>query len=380
MGRFTAQPVLGALRFLSLHELPASPQDVLAAWESDRRPTTQLRVTMEGKSDFTFVQEMVSECARLLEEEGLDAKLAEAAIAAVLATPSLAMSATQEKVTNVAHAVIIRRDEDAGFPYEVLITVRASVMQRHVPEGETVVVPPHVTSFSIAVALIDMDDTMQVGELMAHYIDLLRDVGPQRARKTFPHTVLFLGDLTDLGTRDAPSHWKEDIVLLAEAFDAKVIFERGPKISAGVPRALMKLFVLDPYVGKLPEDEDQNEIPHVSVDARNLAYVDVFQTLSAELAAFRPRAAEDPFTPRALKPGEKVFHRKVGDSRGGFDNFNAGSPDPCSHDKGFKRYFKSDQATKGFERRYTNFEASWLYHCDQGGCGVYAVFCPDRAA
>ena len=81
----------------------------------------------------------------------LGAKLAQTAVAAVLATPVLAMPATQAKVAKIARGAEIRRDEETGFLIEVLTTVRASVMQRHVPEGETVVEPPQVTMFSVSV-------------------------------------------------------------------------------------------------------------------------------------------------------------------------------------------------------------------------------------
>jgi len=83
-----------------------------------------------------------------------------------------------------------------------------------------------------------------------------------------------------------------------------------------------------------------------------------------------------PFTKRDLEPGEKVFHRKVGNNRK-FDNFDAGSPKPCSHGVDSFERFHGDKSLKGMARRYGNFQKEWLRHCGKyPDCNVYAVFSP----
>lgn len=378
MAGYTAQPILGAPRFLTPHELPASPQDVLDAWVAERRPSVELRVALHAKSDFGFVEAMVAQLSTAMADVGLSPDTARAAVAEALSNPSLAVSAGQSGVTRVAQSVILQRDESVGLPYEVLVGVNVQIRQRHVPAGVNSAVAPAVIGHDVACVLIDLESDAQVGELMRHYVRILRSIAPQRSRRTHQYTVLVLGDPADLGTSSLPERWREEVEWLADAFDAKVIFEKGPKIPEGVPNRLMRLFVLDPWAGKLPADRDGNEVPHVAVDGRNNSFDEVFHEFAVHLRSFRPEAPADPFAPRELAPGERVFHRKVGDSGGGYDNFNDGSPAPCSHGKAFKRYTKAIQATKGFERRYTNFDPSWLYHCSESGCGMYAVFTPDK--
>lgn len=379
MAGYTAQPLLGARRFLTPHGLPASPQEVLGAWVNERRPSIALRVELHAKSDFSFIEEIVTELSIVMKDLGLPSAVARSAVAEVVSNPSLAVSAAQSGVTRIAQSVIIQRDDSVGLPYELLVILRVEVQQRHVPVAGTATVPPSVVRRDVTCELIDLEDDAQPGEVLRRYVGILQSISPQRPRRTYPHTVLVLGDLADLGTKALPAGWREEIEYLADAFEAKVIFEKGPNIPSGVPNRLMGLFVLDPYAGKLPLAEDGKELPQVTVDGRNNSFVEVFQKFAVHLSSFKPDAPDTPFAPRSLKPGEQVFHRKVGDSGGGYDNFNEGSATPCSHGKSFKRYQKAVQASKGMLRRYPNFQPSWLYHCEEGGCGMYAVFVPPNA-
>lgn len=349
------------------------------AWVNDRRPTALLRGSLEVKSDFGFIDMMAAEMQECLAREGLDPGLALAALAEVLSAPGLALSSDTKTASDIAHAVMIRRDDDGGFPYDVLVSLRATVTKRYQPAGQKSV-PPAVDGFTIECALYDFDDDSQLGELMNHYVSLVRQMGPKRSQRTFAHTVLVLGDLLALGTAGTPPHWREDLAALAEAYDARVVFEQGPNLPAGAPRDLIRLFRFDPYAGELPKGTDDKEIAHVPVEARFASYADVFHAMTASLNSFVPAAVFNPLAPRKLAPGEEVYHRKVGDSGGGHDNFDEGSSTPCSHGKGWKRYHHSDKAVKGFKRRYTNFTSDWIYHCKHGSCGVYAVFCPANAS
>lgn len=379
MAATSARPTIGAHTFLTLHELPSSPQGVLDAWVAERRPTTLLRDALEIRSDYAFLDEIIQRASEALEAEGLDRDDAGAAVAEVLTAPSLAISAGSKDHTDVAQAVIIRRDDEAGRPVELLVSLRAKVRKRHHNAGG-VATPAALSDFTISCRILDMDGDGEVGGLMAHYIDLVRGLGPNRSKRTFPHTVLVLGDLLDLATVDAPKTWKDDINLLAEAFDARVIFDKGTNLPKGVPKKLMRVFTLDPYAGKVPMGDDGKATDVVEVNARTQTFSQVFQQLTASLRSYEAPLESGPRAPRDLKPGEERYHRKVGDSGGGYDNFDDGSDAPiCSHGKGYKRYHNSDQATKGFARRYPNFDLSWMYHCTGKNCNVYAVFAPQNA-
>lgn len=380
MAAFSAQPVLGALRYLTPHELPAAAQDLLDAWVSERRPTLEMRLALQSKSDYSFIEDVVADLTVLMAEDGIDGTVARAAAAEVLSNPSLAAASNYNGHTRAVHSVLMARDEKLDRPFEMLITIQVQIRLKHVPHGGVVVVPSEVVSHDVDYELVDIEGDAQLGQLLRKYVRVMHEVGPQRARRNHAHTVVVLGDLADLGTDDLPESWQEEVGFLADAFDAKVIFSKGATLPPGVPNRLMKLFVLDPYAGKLPETaEGEDSLPIVKVDGRNNDFDEVFHQFAIALKHHAPDKKTDAYTPRALAPGEQVFHRKVGNSGGGYDNFNEGSNVPCSHEKGFKRYHKAIQATKGMERRYTNFEAAWLYHCTEGGCGIYAVFVPGAA-
>lgn len=381
MAAYTAQPLLGASRLITPKELPAEPQDVLDGWVNERRPTHEMRLALQARSNFTFIEDVVTELGNAIAFDGLPATLALGAVAVALSDPSMAVAVNRSDHTHAAHSVLIRRNEQAGLLFEMLITVRVQIRHRHVPQGGQVVVPPEVVKHSVSYALFDMDDEDELGGLLRHYVQVVKDIGPQRARRNLGHTVVVLGDLGGMATAGLPDDWQEEIEYLAEAFDAKVIFGKGPMVPEGVPNRLMRLFVLDPYSGSVPSSGDEDsELPLLEIDGRNNGFAEVFSAIAVSLKQHEPDIVGDPFAPRELKPGEHVYHRKVGNSRGGYDNFNEGSRNPCSHQKGFKRYHKAIQATKGFKRRYTNFDESWLYHCSEGGCGVYAVFVPGARA
>ena len=308
------------------------------------------------------MEQIVEAAADALEDEGLDRSDARAVVAELLSAPSLALSAGSKDHTQVTQAVIIRRNETSR-PVEVLLSLRTTVRNRHHPAGG-VALSSSLTEFTLSCHILDVEDGAEVGGLMLQYIDLVRRIGPNRSKRSFPHTVLVLGDLLDLATAEAPKYWKEDVSLLAEAFDAQVVFDKGANIPKGIPRKLMRLFILDPYSGKLPRGEDGKTPDSVLVDARNQTYSQVFQQLAAELSSYEAEQESGPRAPRDLQPGEVRYHRKVGDSRGGYDNFDDGSSSPiCAHGNGYKRYHNSDQATKGFARRYKNFGSSPFEWC-----------------
>ncbi|WP_295817950.1 hypothetical protein [uncultured Microbacterium sp.] len=339
-----------------------------------------MRVVLEARSDYAFVGELVETATAWLRDQGLDEDPGADIVAQVLSAPSFAMSADLNGTTTVWHAVVLRRVEDGVPPYELLVRVRATVKKRHFPEGASTAVPAAITAKDLHLDLIDLADDAEVGVLMDHYISMVRELGPMRSARTLPYNILVLGNPHELGCADTPADWQQQLTFLADAFDANITFERGPSV-AGVPKNLMCLVRFDPFAGELPRkkkadgSDDQDEIEHTAIEARFTTFKEAFQRICAALNAFEPPQTSDEFTPRDLKPGEKIYHRKIGNAVG-YDRFNAGSTESCQHTTEYVRYYNSDKAVKGFKRRYTNFEPSWMHHCKQGGCGMYAVFCP----
>lgn len=384
MSRSAAQPVSGAPTFLDLRELVSSPQDFVDAWRGEKRPTLALRALMEVKSDYSFADDLIREAGDWFDGQGLARALGYDVIGQLLCAPTFARSAEVRGTSVAWHAVVLSRTEDGALPYELLVKVRATVQKRHFPKGESVAVPAAVIGYQLHLEFVDLQDEADLGAVMQHYIGMVADLGPLRSARTLPFNVLILGNPHELGCADTPANWQEQLTFLAQAFDADITFERGPTVT-GVPKNLMCLIRFDPFAGKLPKKlegdgtEGEEEIEHTPIEARFTSFADAFHQICVVLNAFEPPPAADEYAPRELKPGEKVYHRKVGNAVG-YDRFNAGSSESCQHTSAYVRYYNSDKAVKGFRRRYTNFEASWMHHCKQSACGMYAVFCPGDAA
>lgn len=380
MARSAVQPITGAPNFLDPRELVSSPQDFMAMWSSEKRPALPLRGALEVRSDFTFVNELIASAGEWLRGEGLDDASSQDIVAQLLTNPTFAMSGDSEGVTVVWHALVLRRAEDGFPPFELLVRLRTTIKKRHVPDGGAITVPAAVIAKEIHFEFVDLEGDAEIGVVMARYIGMVRELGPSRSARTLPFNVLVLGNPRELGVSDTPAGWQQELKFLAQAFDAETTFERGPSV-AGVPRHLMALIRFDPFAGTIPRKrnadgtEAESEIEHIAIEARSTTFNEAFQQICAALNAFEPEEAVNEFTPRALHPGEKVYHRKVGNAVG-YDRFNAGSTEKCMHKTDYVRYYNSDKAVKGFKRRYTNFESSWMHHCKQNGCGMYAVFCP----
>jgi hypothetical protein len=82
-----------------------------------------------------------------------------------------------------------------------------------------------------------------------------------------------------------------------------------------------------------------------------------------------------PHEKRELRPGEIVYHRKVGEGQK-YDKFDEGSTKPCSCNKTFMPLSAAPKASWGMERRYSNFHDKdvQLKHCPRyPNCNMYAV-------
>lgn len=376
MARAHVEPIVGANRFLQLQEIVDSPGELIDSWKRDRRSQQPLRSALELRSDFGFVNELIQALEPILVEEGLAASLATGLIELALTRPSFANSLHTEGVLRTVQAAIAERRDDAALPYEVLVCLDLKIQpatngadgQRH---------PPTVTSWDLVFEVMDAGETESIGLLMQKYVSWAHELRYFRAERTLHYSLLVLGDLAMLEVKDVPEDWRARVNLLAQAFDASATFELGPNLPSGVPKNLMFVVQFDPWTGAAPKnDRLEDDLKLVKLEARHMGYREVFQSIVSELRSFQPKKESSVFEPRDLRPGEKIYHRKVGNSPG-FDQFNEGSTEPCQHQSGYVRYHNSDKAVKGFLRRYTNFEPEWMHHCKKGSCGMYAVFSPE---
>ncbi|MDP9983609.1 hypothetical protein J2W14_003030 [Pseudarthrobacter oxydans] len=378
MARFNAQPLRGARSFLDLRELRAVPQDFGAEWAAEKRPRGLLKPALDIRSNYEFVARLEANMAAWLTGEGIDGALSAAVLPEVLRDPGFSASRNDDGLTHIRHAVVMHRNDGAGPPFEILVRADVWVKARHVPAGANQVIPAEVVREELLCTIVDMEDDAEIGDLMRAYLDMVAEFGPLKSARTLTRLIVFLGDPRALGSQNAPENWRNELKELCRAFDADVQFHRGPKFTDTASDKVTHVVRFEPYSGEEPRTTRGGEIEHTKIDARSIDYSDIFDQIALALVNIEDEAESSAFEPRALEPGEQVFHRKRGRS-GKFDLFDEGADTACSHRVGFVRFHNSDKAIKGFRRRYTNFEDSWMRHCSKyPDCGMYAVFCPDR--
>lgn len=359
----------GLLDARERHGVSAGFVDELAA---DRDSRVPLRHFLEKSSDFSFVQIVSSSLSAWALAEGLPAELGPELAELVIAAPSIAMSRMSTEVDRlVRQAVVLGRSE--GVPLDILVRLdsRISAQPNIYASGRRT--PPAVARTEVSTSFIDLEDRSGPVTLVSQLVGW---------RKEFTHpkdtvaggSAVVLGDPSGLGVTGTPPEWRTRVTEVIEAFgfDAHLFASR---FSGTVPRNTRAIFRLDPYSGADPQAPLGLVV--TDVDARGLTFDAVLDVIIAQLVL-----ASDPSDPavdptfRALKPGERVFHRKQGSGRS-FDRFDAGSSAPCSHGVASFVRFSGDKSTKGFRRRYSNFADDMLYHCRKyPNCGMYAVFAP----
>lgn len=376
MARPEARPIRGALSFLDLRGVPDAAEDFVDAWAADRRPADLIRSHLEVKSEFGFVDDIRTALEMALTGAGPAKELADVLLPQLLTAPGFSSAKAEGEHTLVRQAVLFERPTENDFEILVTVDVQITAWQR-IPNSRDRV-PAAATFVAVTCDLFDMADDTDLGRVMTEHARMLRDFPETRQNpRSAAAAVTLLGDLTTIGTEGAPDTWRNDIELLAEAFDIKPSFRREPTFTGTVSDSTAHVIRFEPYEGIAPLTHDGDEIPSTEIQARTLTYDQIFHDVAVAFADLEEAAVADPYAPRALKPGEKVFHRKVGKSRK-FDQFDKGSDSPCKHNS-FVVWNKSPKAAKGFHRRYTNFQDGWLRHCARGmNCGMYAAFAPDN--
>lgn len=345
--------------------------DFLTEWRDGREGTDPLRLHLEKASEFRFTDTLLQQLQRQLLIEGLNDEIAEELLAGTLAMPSVAFFARDGDEVHVRHAVVFSRTADGGLPFEALVTIDARIRSAHHPGGKGSRTPAAVTCSRASITLLDLEDDADIGDVLLTLAEWHREFPLPNGDRELSRSVIFLGDPMGLGAKDTPREWRRDIEALARVLGFRPIIESGVAFTGKVPEDLDSVFRFDPYHGKAPDLEKHRGVPSVELDARARGFHDIYREIAICL---RERAfPDDDVLPRsrALQPGERVYHRKVGSSQR-YDHF--GEPcKPCNH--GSFRRFHGPKALKGFARIYSNFKDEWMHHCDRyPTCGVYAVF------
>ena len=376
MARPEARPLRGALSFLDLCSVPDTTEDFVDAWAANKKPVDLVRSHLEVRSTFGFVDDIRAALEDALTAAGPEKELADALLPQLLTAPGFSSVKADGDDKLIRQAALFERPSEDDFEILVTVDIRITPWQR-IPDSRERV-PAAATCVAVTCDLFDMADDTDLGRVMTEHMRMLREFPETRQNpRSATAAVTMLGDLTAIGTEGAPETWRNDIELLAEAFHIDPSFRREPTFTGTVSDSTAHVIRFEPYEGIAPLTHDGEEIPFTEVQARTLTYGEIFHAVAVAFADLEEATETDPYAPRALTAGQKVFHRKIGNSRK-YDRFDKGSDSPCKHNS-FVVWNKSPKAAKGFHRRYTNFQDGWLRHCARGmNCGMYAAFAPDN--
>jgi hypothetical protein len=231
--------------------------------------------------------------------------------------------------------------------------------------------------YDVQCEMFDVVEDDELGRLMMEHLKMLRAFPISRQNpRTSAATVVVLGDPKNLGTTDTPDSWRQDLELLCDAFGFGTAFRPEPTFTGTVADRTTHVIRFEPFVGDEPATHDGTKIAFSKIDARALSYAQLFHQVAVIIGNLEDEQTKHAFAPRDLVAGQRIYHRKVGNSRK-FDSFDAGSATPCVRKSEFVVWSNAPKAAKGLKRRYPNFEEAWLRHCKRGmNCGMYAVFVP----
>ena len=359
-----ARDYLTAQDLTGVHDAPAAVQAAI------RTSGAPLLNALSVVSDIAFIDDIIGR----LEAQGLEPDLAAAAAVHVVSNPSLALQRGDIPL-EVLQGVILQRERERSdllADSDIRIVLRASLLpqveQRGAPRQ-----PPRVESVDVEMDILDIandDDFGDVGRQSLHY---LREYPmPRRARRERDPVIIVAGTADVPGNVDVPATWRDDLGTIGSSFAVDLRLEsQSTNAPVEVPRSA-HVVVLDPAAAQRVPDGLEGRMTHL--DPRELPW----QVLLRRLIVTIMGVTDDVEPPRSrvLAVGERVFHRKIRNSRK-FDVFDDGADAPlCVHGiDSFDPWKKSPKAAKGMERRYRNFEAGMLRHCNKfPNCNVYAVF------
>lgn len=351
----------------------SSAPDVL---RQDANSASPLRVLIEKRTDPQFMH--IAHAG--LVTQGFPAAEATAVLHEVVNRPALArrrgFATPSGPHQEVVQGVVI--DETDEMP-DALVLLRATVSN-----GK----PPEVSAIEVAVQVADVTSPAGLSGLVSDLEPLwpefaVKDVslGPVEA----PTRLAWLGDTTPPSYREVPANWASQVRTTAgvlgmttlvlkttEAARAQSAHERVDLVF--VPKGIARA---SEYVAELRAQG----LPVVEGGQPGSTFSELLAAFRELVAAFAHAAVFPPMSvQRTIEPGQTIYHRKVGDSRGPYDTFDEGSTKPCIHG-GLKPFKHADKAVKGLARMYAGFDKSWMLHCSNyPNCGMYIVRRPQARA
>ncbi|TFC22094.1 hypothetical protein E3O55_18935 [Cryobacterium sp. MDB1-18-2] len=373
MARTIQELERSATSYLGSRDVFDSRMDIAEEFRLGRKLRAPIRCALEESSSFLFVGDLERSLAKNLVDLGLKESLAPAMIWEVLAEPSVALAAEEHGNHKFRQAVVIARDGNSS-PFDLRLVVDAVIVPRG-HDARQQRTPPAIVSVAVSIDMYDLDEEPETARLVRELLDwCLEFPAPLSERRSRPQPMAFVGDPRRIGIEEVPDSWRQYLTILAAMFMLTAEVKDGPSFDGTLSSKTTLVVKLDPYAGKTLVVPSDTGI--VLIDARGRTFMSVVDEISIHLVT-REAALVDiqnATAARDLLPGERVYHRKIGSSRN-FDRFNEGSPKPCSHGESSFIPWHGPKATKGLERRYTNFEPGMHKHCSRyPTCGMYAVF------
>jgi hypothetical protein len=326
-----------------------------------------LRSLTERRTDFGFLDGLVS----ALSAEGFTAAEAWDALAVAVNNPAVALRRSRAHGgSDLLQATAVER---AGEPRQRSLLVLTAAV--------TADKPPNVRDAAVRLLHRDWADREALAAV-AEQLEIWRREYrfiPGLHSEHLEHTWAWLGDPAMCGYQAIPPNWEEEVRFLGAVFGLRTLVARSPGDAKG--QNLEQRIHLGVHLNgargawqRLPDEVLARwAVDRLGQPGSTFAELlgEVRQLLVEDLLL---RLNETRHAPRALKPGEVVYHRKVSPQPSGYDRFDEGRPDPCGHGADSFRRWNGEKSRKGMARLYTNFAPNMLYHCSHyPNCGVYCV-------
>jgi hypothetical protein len=355
-----------ALAYMDPRWTSFQPVDLLKAFLGDHDTASPVRLAAQATSDLS---QLASLEQRLI-AAGFEAEVAGPALLELLLRPTVALARSTADGDDLLQAVVVSRDPQRSKTY-----IEDSDLRLWIRVSATGNRPPRIEVNGFGCDLFDTQETSDVGNLFAELTEWLSQFPlPLPAGKAPGGELVLLGNPANANLSEVPPDWSAQLIRVAAALGMSF---RGV-ISHSEAVSFSDCAVIVSVDSDVARAAIRNGTPEgfiTKLTSMRKSFGDLLLEITNLLLARKSEADEAaPQTSRSLSEGERVFHRKIGNSRK-FDRFDAGSPAPCKHGQGGFVRFHGPKSTKGMERRYTNFTPDMLFHCGKyPNCGVYAAF------
>ena len=339
--------------------------DLLQAFLDDRDAASPIRAAAQASSDLS----QLADLEQKLVAAGFDADVAGPAVLELLLRPTVALARSAAEGDDLLQAVVVSRDPAKIDTYledqdlRLWLRVRATGHR-----------PPTIDVADFGFELFDTQEARGASDLFAELADWLCQFPTPLDPGKAPHgELVLLGNPVKAGLSMVPPDWSARMIQVAAAL--------GMSFRGVVSHSEAVSFADDAFIVSTDSDVARvavrNGTPEETI-TRLTSMGKSFGELLSEIINLLLIHKVEPDdaaseSSQALSDGERIYHRKIGNSRK-FDRFDAGSPTPCKHGSGGFVRFRGPKSTKGMERRYTNFTPEMLFHCGKfPNCGVYAV-------